>query len=281
MTTLLEVKDVRKRYGGVAALRGVDLSVAAGEVIGLMGDNGAGKTTLMKVLCGAVRPDSGTLSMQGEPITLRSPRDATAHGIAVVYQDLALVDQRDVATNVFLGREPRRGFVVDRRRMRQEARQVLNDLGIRISSVRLPVGGLSGGQRQCIAIARAVHQGGKVVLLDEPTAALGPEQQANVLRLIRNLKDRGTSVVVVSHNVDHVLAVADRVVVMRAGEIQGVRDVHNTTAADVVGLILGDAAADAIASGEISEPGPQTSETINAAATPQVATQSTSARSTR
>jgi ABC-type sugar transport system ATPase subunit len=244
---VLEVADIRKRFGGVEALRGVSMSVDAGEVVGLMGDNGAGKSTLMKTLCGAIRPDSGTMLMDGEPIHLRGPRDAGAHGIAVVYQDLALVDQRDVATNVFLGREPRKGIVVDRRRMRREARTVLDELSIRIASVRLPVGGLSGGQRQCIAIARAVHQGGRVVLLDEPTAALGPEQQANVLKLITTLKERGTAVIVVSHNVDHVLAVADRVVVMRAGQVQGVRDVHVTSAADIVGLIMGDVAADAVA----------------------------------
>ncbi|MYS81072.1 ATP-binding cassette domain-containing protein [Embleya scabrispora] len=246
---VLEVADIRRRFGGVEALRGVSLGIDEGEVVGLMGDNGAGKSTLMKVLCGSVRPDSGTMTLDGKPLSLRSPRDAAAHGIAVVYQDLALVDQRDVATNVFLGREPRRGLVVDRRLMRREARTVLDELSIRIPSVRLPVGGLSGGQRQCIAIARAVHQGGRIVLLDEPTAALGPEQQANVLKLIKTLKERGTAVIVVSHNVDHVLAVADRVVVMRAGLVQGVRDVHSTSAADVVGLILGSVAADAISHG--------------------------------
>lgn len=243
---VLEVTDITKRYGGVEALCGVSLRIAEGEVVGLMGDNGAGKSTLMKVLCGAVRADGGTITLDGRVVSMRSPRDAVANGIAVVYQDLALVDQRDVATNVFLGQEPSRYLMVDRGRMRREARAILDDLSIRIPSVRLPVSGLSGGQRQCIAIARAVHQGGSVVLLDEPTAALGPEQQANVLRLITTLKERGTSVVVVSHNVDHVLAVADRVVVMRAGQIQGVRDVHLTSPTDVVGLILGDTAADAM-----------------------------------
>ena len=244
--TLFEARRLSKRYGGVEALRGVDLTIHPGEVVGLMGDNDAGKSTLMKVLCGAVSPDEGTLLVDGAPFTMRSPRDATQHGIAVVYQDLALVDQRDVACNVFLGREPRRHIVVDRKRMRREARAVLDDLSIRISSVRLPVGELSGGQRQCIAIARAVHQGGRLVLLDEPTAALGPEQQANVLRLITDLRSRGTSVVVVSHNVDHVLSVANRVVVMRAGAVQGIRDVSSTTAAEIVGLIVGEQAAGAI-----------------------------------
>lgn len=242
MSALLEVRGISKRYGGVEALRSVNLQVAAGEVVGLMGDNGAGKSTLMKVLCGAERPDSGQLLLDGKPLQLRSPRHAVGEGIAVVYQDLALVDQRDVATNVFLGQEPRRHLMVDRRRMRRESRSVLDELNIRISSVQLPVGGLSGGQRQCIAIARAVHQGGRLVLLDEPTAALGPEQQANVLALIRDLRERGAAVVVVSHNVDHVLSVADRVVVMRAGAVQGERTVGATNAADIVGLILGDSA---------------------------------------
>ncbi|GAA4236891.1 ABC-type sugar transport system ATPase subunit [Streptosporangium album] len=240
---LFEAVGVRKRFGGVEALRGVDFSVEPGEVVGLMGDNGAGKSTLMKVICGAYRPDEGEIRMAGRPQVFRSPRDAAACGIAVVYQNLGLVDQRSVAANVFLGQEPRRFGLVDTRRMRAEAREVLTTLRIRIPSVRMPVAGLSGGQRQCIAIARAVHQGGELVLLDEPTAALGPEQQQNVLSLIRDLRERGKAVVVVSHNVDHVLEVADRVVVMRGGLVSGMRDVATTTAAEVVGLILGNAPA--------------------------------------
>lgn len=240
---LLEAVGLWKRFGGVEALRGVDLRVEPGEVVGLMGDNGAGKSTLLKVVCGVYRPDAGALRVDGARVGFRSPREAAAHGIAVVYQSLGLVDQRSVAANVFLGQEPRRFGLVHGRRMRREARAVLETLRIRIPSVRLPVGGLSGGQRQSIAIARAVHQGGVLVLLDEPTAALGPEQQANVLSLITDLKRQGKGVVVVSHNVDHVLAVADRVVVMRSGLVSGVREVAATTAAEIVGLILGDTAA--------------------------------------
>jgi ABC-type sugar transport system ATPase subunit len=252
---LFEAREIRKRFGGVDALRGVSLHIGAGEVVGLMGDNGAGKSTLMKILCGAYRPDGGELRLDGRAVEFRSPRDATADGIAVVYQDLALVDTRDVASNVFLGREPRKFGLVNRRLMRRESRAVLDRLGIRIPSVRAPVAGLSGGQRQCIAIARAVHQGGRLVLLDEPTAALGPEQQANVLASIRALRAEGRAVVVVSHNVDHVLAVADRVIVMRAGRVAGVREVASTTAADIVGLILGDAAAAVIEGRTESPPG--------------------------
>ncbi|MDL4773006.1 ATP-binding cassette domain-containing protein [Actinomadura xylanilytica] len=243
---LFEAVGVRKRFGGVDALRGVDFSIEPGEVVGLMGDNGAGKSTLMKVIAGAYRPDEGELRMDGEPCAFTGPRAAADHGIAVVYQDLGLVDERTVAANVFLGQEPRRFGVVDGRRMRAEARQVLDQLRIRIPSVRMPVAGLSGGQRQCIAIARAVHRGGRLVLLDEPTAALGPQQQDNVLSLIKDLKKQDKAVVVVSHNVDHVLAVADRVVVMRGGMVSGVRRVAETTAAEVVGLILGDTAAFAL-----------------------------------
>lgn len=240
---------MRKRYGGVEALRGVDLTVGAGEVVGLMGDNGAGKSTLMKIFCGAVQADDGEIVVDGATVSIRSPRDAVRLGIAAVYQDLALVDTRDVAANVFLGQEPRRLGVIDTETMRRESRRVLNGLQIRIRSVRLPVGGLSGGQRQSIAIARAVHQGGRLVLLDEPTAALGPEQQANVLSLIHELRAQGRSVVVVSHNVDHVLAVADRIVVMRAGRVAGVRNVSETTSAAVVGLIVGADAVPAAAGG--------------------------------
>ncbi len=239
MTALLDVHEVSKRFGGVQALAGVSFAVEPGEVIGLMGDNGAGKSTLMKMIAGAHRPDTGHLSMHGEPLALRSPRDAAAHGIAVVYQDLALVDTRDVAANVYLGRELTRFGLLRKREMRVEARKVVDSLGIRIRSVRSTVGGMSGGQRQSVAIARAVHQGGELVLLDEPTAALGPEQQANVLDLIRRLRSQGTTVIVVSHNIEHVMAVADRVVVMRAGKVAGIRTVAETTAAEVIHLIMG------------------------------------------
>ena len=243
MPALLDVRDVSKRFGGVQALDGISFSVERGEVLGLMGDNGAGKSTLMKTLAGAHRPDSGGLVFRGEDIVLRSPRDAAAQGIAVVYQDLALVNTRDVAANVYLGREltNRVGFL-RRREMRAQAREVIDSLSIRIRSVRSPVGGMSGGQRQSVAVARAVHQGSELVLLDEPTAALGPAQQANVLELIRKLRDQGTTVIVVSHNIEHVMAVCDRIVVMRAGRVAGIRTVAATSATEVIHLIMGSSA---------------------------------------
>lgn len=242
MTALLDVTDVSKRFGGVQALANVSFSIDSGEVLGLMGDNGAGKSTLMKMVAGVHRPDTGHLNLRGVQLSLRNPRDAAQRGIAVVYQDLALIDTRDVAANVHLGRELTRFGFLRKRKMRAEAREVIDGLGIRIRSVRANVAGMSGGQRQCVAIARAVHQGGDLVLLDEPTAALGPEQQANVLELIGTLKARGTTVVVVSHNIEHVMAVCDRIVVMRGGKVAGVRVVAETTAVEVIHLIMGSAA---------------------------------------
>ena len=238
MTSLLDVRDVSKRFGGVHALNGVSFSVDAGEVVGLMGDNGAGKSTLMKTIAGAHTPDAGEILVDGVPVRFASPRDATAAGIAVVYQNLAIVDQRDVAANVFLGRELTRFGFLDRARMRAEAQAVITELGVKIRSMRLPVGGMSGGQRQGVAIARAVHLGGRLVLLDEPTAALGPEQQKAVLELITRLRDQGTAVILVSHNIDHVMAVADRIVIMREGRVAGVKAVADTTALDVIALIM-------------------------------------------
>lgn len=242
MTVLLEARNISKRFGGVHALNDVSFEVHAGEVLGLMGDNGAGKSTLMKTIAGAHRADSGTISMDGRPVTINSPRDAAAAGIAVVYQDLALVDQKDVAANVFLGRELTKFGILDRKRMRAEAETVVRDLGVKIRSMRLPVGGMSGGQRQGVAIARAVHLGGRLVLLDEPTAALGPEQQEAVLALIRRLQEQGNAVILVSHNIDHVMDVADRILVMREGRVAGVKNVSETNSLEVIQLIMSTAA---------------------------------------
>lgn len=237
-TPLLEARGITKSYGHVHALRGVDVHVDTGETVALVGDNGAGKSTLLKVLCGAYRPDSGTMQVDGAPVAFRTARDAVEAGIAVVYQDLALVDTRDVATNIFLGREPG-GLFVSRRAMRQQAATVLRDLNIAIPSVRTLVGNLSGGQRQSVAIARAIHMGGRLVIMDEPTAALGVEGQRKVLRLIEDLKAQGTAVVVVSHNLEHVFAVSDRIVVLRAGRVAGERMRASTTPEEIVRLMVG------------------------------------------
>jgi ABC-type sugar transport system ATPase subunit len=236
---LLEARGISKTFLHVQALDNVDFRVYPGEIVALVGDNGAGKSTLMKTLCGAYQADVGTILIDGQAVTIRSPHDAMALGIAVVYQDLALVNHRDVATNVFLGREPVRRLAVDKGRMVRESRDVLRRLKINIPSVYTLVGLLSGGQRQAVAIARAIQQGGRLVFMDEPTAALGVQEQGKVLRLIEDLKADGTAVVVVSHNLQHVFHVADRIVVMRGGRHAGERDKAETSAEEIVSLIVG------------------------------------------
>ena len=239
-TTTLKAEGLAKRYGGVQALNSVDFECKAGEVVALMGDNGAGKSTLIRILCGATKPDSGQIVIDGSVRIINRPQDAITNGISVVYQDLALVGSMDVARNVFLGHELRRFGFVRIAKMREEAKVLLDQLKIKISSTKLQVESLSGGQRQCIAIARAVRLGSDFVLLDEPTAALGPEQQANVLRIVTELRDAGKGIVIISHNIDHVLAVSDRIVVMRAGQVAGIRNTNETSRQEIVSMIVGD-----------------------------------------
>lgn len=239
VTPLLEARGINKTFLHVQALQDVNFHVYPGETVALVGDNGAGKSTLMKILCGAYQADSGEISMEGKKISIRNPHDAQAQGIAVVYQDLALINMRDVANNVFLGREPRKGISIDKARMVRESRDVLQRLKINIPSVYTQVGMLSGGQRQAVAIARAVHQGGRLIFMDEPTAALGVQEQGKVLKLIEDLKANGTAIVVVSHNLQHVFHVADRIVVMRGGKNAGERVKANTTQQEIVQLIVG------------------------------------------
>jgi D-xylose transport system ATP-binding protein len=217
----LALSDIQKRFGSVVALAGVDFEVEAGEVMALVGDNGAGKSTLTKIISGAYQADSGSIFFEGRPVHLGSPELASELGIAAVYQDLALCDNLDVVANLFLGRErgPQRVPVAFRplaeEAMESEAKQVLSGLAIKLPSLRVPVAILSGGQRQAVAVGRALLWGSKVVLLDEPTAALGVEQTALVLRLVRQLRDRGLAVVLISHNLADVFKVADRITVLR------------------------------------------------------------------
>lgn len=238
---LVELRGISKAFGHVQALQEVDFSLYAGEVVGLVGDNGAGKSTLIKIIAGVYQPDAGAIRVNGSSVTVRNPRDAMALGIATVYQNLALVDQRDVAANIFLGRELVRGLVLDRSRMLEESAQVLQDLRIDIPSAQTPVGLLSGGQRQAVAIARAIHQRGgtRLVIMDEPVAALGIEESRKVLRLITRLKAQGRAVIVISHNLEHVFSVADRIVVLRQGRLVGVRRKAETSADEIVRLIVG------------------------------------------
>jgi ABC-type sugar transport system ATPase subunit len=238
---LVELRGISKAFGHVQALQKVDFCVYPAEVVGLVGDNGAGKSTLIKVISGAYRPDGGTILVDGAPVTLHSPRDAMAMGIATVYQNLALANQRDVAANIFLGRELTNGLVLDNRRMVRESTQVLERLRSDIPSVETAVGLLSGGQRQAVAIARAIHQevGTRLIIMDEPVAALGIEESRKVLRLIKQLKANGHAVIVISHNLEHVFSVADRIVVLRRGRLVGVRRRADTSAAEIVRLIVG------------------------------------------
>ncbi|MEU9043030.1 MULTISPECIES: ATP-binding cassette domain-containing protein [unclassified Kitasatospora] len=236
---VLQLRSVSKRFGAVQALTDVDLTVHAGEVLALVGDNGAGKSTLVKTIAGVHPVDGGTVTWHGEPVRLARPQDAAALGIATVYQDLALCDNLDVIANLFLGREKRRRGLLDEVDMEQHARRLLDTLAIRIPDVRTPVAALSGGQRQVVAIARALVGEPSLVILDEPTAALGVEQTAQVLDLVERLRERGLAVVLVSHNMADVRAVADTVAVLRLGRNNGVFPVADTTQEQIVAAITG------------------------------------------
>ena len=232
VTTLLEVSGLRKSFGAVEALRGVDLQLHAGEVLAIVGDNGAGKSTLIKHVSGVYRPDDGQMLLDGEPLTLASPREARERGIETVYQDLALADDLSVGANIFLGREPVRrllGFlpVVDDRTIRRETASLLKKIRSDLSAESQTVARLSGGQRQAVAIARAIYWQAKVVLLDEPTAALAVMERERVIDHARELAAHGVGVIYIGHNLTEILKVADRIAVMFRG-----RTVHVTSAAE-------------------------------------------------
>ncbi|MFH9611315.1 ATP-binding cassette domain-containing protein [Streptomyces sp. NPDC017448] len=235
---LLSLRGISKSFGAVAALTDVALDIAAGEVVALVGDNGAGKSTLVKVLSGVHRPDAGTVRFDGTTVSVPSPAAAQRLGIATVFQDLALCENLNVVDNLFLGRELRR-LRLDEVAMEVRSRTLLGELSAKIPSLLAPVAALSGGQRQTVAIARTLLGDPKVIILDEPTAALGVAQTAEVLRLIERLRERGLAVLVVSHNMADVRAVADTVVVLRLGRNHGVFDAAEATAADLVAAITG------------------------------------------
>jgi simple sugar transport system ATP-binding protein len=216
----MSVRGIKKTFGSIQALRGVDLDLWPGECLGLVGDNAAGKSTLTKILAGTYIPDQGTISLDGEPIELTGPDQARARHIEMVYQDLSLCDSIDVAGNLHLGREIRRGPFLDQKAMQREARRMLQTLEIRIPNLSANVAQLSGGQRQAIAIARAVYSQARILLLDEPLAAMGAKEGALILDLIRNLKERGeVSMILIAHNYAQVLDVCDRVNLLRHGTI--------------------------------------------------------------
>ncbi len=244
-TSVLAVRDVRKSFGSVEALRGACFDVRRGEVVALMGDNGAGKSTLVKVISGVVRPDAGEILVDGAPVVIDSPQAARDAGIETVYQDLALADALDPSANLFLGREIRRGGLLgrlgflDTREMRARASAVFDSLDLTLRSDRDPVGNMSGGQRQGIAVSRAATWARHVLFLDEPTAALGVRQTRTVLDLVRRVRERGISVVLISHSLPEVMAVADRIEVLRLGRRVGQFTTADTSPEQVVAAMTG------------------------------------------
>lgn len=239
---ILEAKDITKRYGGVQALASASIAIHPHEVHGLVGDNAAGKSTLIKILSGAVQKDSGTISFDGRQVELDTPRAAKLIGIETVYQDLALADNLDVASNIFLGREltlnrPLSMFL-DIGNMEAEARRLLGRLKINIPSIRQKVRSMSGGQRQTIAIARSVYFNAKVVILDEPTAALGVEETRKVYDLVREMREQGLAVLMISHNMNHVFEHCDRITVMKTGRVVGTRQTSMTVPEEILRMIV-------------------------------------------
>ncbi len=243
---VLEARGITKNFGGLRALDNVDFSLRRGEVMGLVGDNGAGKSTLIKILTGVYPADAGEILLERQPVTLRSRQHAKSLGIEAVYQDLALVDTLEASANVFLGSEisnPLLGMqFLDNAKMRTEALNLLkNKLNIQLGSNRkAPVFNLSGGQKQSVAIGRAIYREHiKILVMDEPTAALGPEETEKTLHLIRTLRDHGIPVIVIAHNLEHVFAVSERITVLRRGRMVGVRSTAESSKTEILGLIIG------------------------------------------
>lgn len=240
---LIAMTGIRKSFGTIEALRGVDLTLGAGEVVGLVGDNAAGKSTLTKILAGALTPDDGTIALNGEEVRFASPAEARERRIEMVYQDLSLCDSIDVAGNLFLGREPVRRVagvsLLDQRRMHGDAAAMLEGLDIRVPNLRALVGNLSGGQRQSIAIARAASLEPEVLIMDEPTSALAVAEVEAVLRLILRLKEKGAGIILITHRLQDLFRVCDRIVVLYEGRNVAERRIGETDLEDVVQLIVG------------------------------------------
>jgi len=238
---VLELSNIRKAFGGVVAIEDFSLDVRAGEVVALVGDNGAGKSTLIKIISGVYAPTSGAIRIDGQEVSMPNATKAREHGIEVVYQDLALVDQQPVYMNLFLGRELTKGpfRVLDRRQMIAETERLVTELDVRIPSAHATISDLSGGQRQGIAIARATHWARKLVLLDEPTAALGVAETAKVEKTVAALKSRNIGVLIISHSLDQVFRLSDRICVLRRGKQIGVRETAKTDKNEIVSMITG------------------------------------------
>ncbi|MBB5751642.1 simple sugar transport system ATP-binding protein [Prosthecomicrobium pneumaticum] len=241
---LLEVVNLSKHFGAVRALNDLSMTVHAGEVVALAGDNGAGKTTLIKAISGVFKPSGGEIRLKGQPVTFATPQEARDKGIETIYQDLALADNLTIGANIFLGREPmtkRFGFlpVLDRKKMADAARKTMALLDFHVSRMDAPVSNFSGGQRQAVAIGRAVYWDAQILIMDEPTAALGVPEQRKVISLIHQLKAQGRGVIFISHNLQDIFAVSDRIVVLRRGVMAGERKIAETTHDEVVKLMIG------------------------------------------
>lgn len=241
---LLETRGLTKHYGGVKALTDADFTIRAGEHVAIVGDNGAGKSTFVRNITGVERPTGGTILFEGAEVHFSAPLEARNHGIETVYQNLALADHLDVPSNIFLGREEyyfRLGPLswLNKRKMRREAERVLERTGIKIPDLTQPLMSMSGGQRQCVAISRAAGWGAKLIIMDEPTAALGIQETTRVENIIRGLKERGVPVILISHNLRQVFKLVDRIVVFRQGRIVGSLDAQTTDGNAVVSLITG------------------------------------------
>jgi simple sugar transport system ATP-binding protein len=241
---ILEVSKLSKHFGAVQALNDFSMAIRPGEVVALAGDNGAGKTTLIKAISGVYPPTSGEIRLKGEPVTFSTPQEARDQGIETIYQDLALADNLSIGANIFLGREPmtrRFGFlpVLDRKKMADAARDTMALLDFHVSRMDAPVSNFSGGQRQAVAIGRAVYWDAQILIMDEPTAALGVPEQRKVIALIHQLKAQGRGVIFISHNLQDIFAVSDRIIVLRRGVTAGERKISETTHDEVVKLMVG------------------------------------------
>ncbi|CDX15819.1 putative ABC transporter ATP-binding protein [Mesorhizobium plurifarium] len=237
---ILQLQDIRKSFGGLTAIENFSLEVFPGEIVALVGDNGAGKSTLVKIISGVHPPSSGTITIEGKPVTMSNATMGRAHGIEVVYQDLALADQQTVYMNMFLGREPlNRLGLLDRRRMIAETEKLVKELDVRIPSAHATIRDLSGGQRQGVAIARATHWASKLILLDEPTAALGVAETAKVEAIVQSLKQRNVGILIISHSLDQVFKLSDRICVLRRGKQIGVRETKKTDKNEIIAMITG------------------------------------------
>jgi len=239
MTPLVEMRDISLAFGGVKAVDNVSVDLHAGEVVGLLGHNGAGKSTLIKVLSGAYQADAGEIFIEGQKATIENPRDARKYNVETIYQTLALADNLDAASNLFLGRElTTRSGLLDEGRMEAEARKIMARLNPNFQNFSSPVSALSGGQRQSVAIARAVYFNARILIMDEPTAALGPQETQMVAELITQLKSEGIGIFLISHDIHDVMTLCDRASVMKNGKLVGTVNVDDVTDDDLLGMII-------------------------------------------